>query len=398
MRGEKMNLKELIEMINNKKQEVISLTNQGKIDEAKAAKEELKSLQAQYDLIQDIMDDPTGAEASAQTENKTPVTDDAIHEFADAARSRFMNINKEGQGIDGGYTVPDDIQTRINRWREAEFSLQSLVSTENVSTMSGARTYLKKASHTGFSSVAEAGKIGAKSGPQFERITYTIAKYAGYLPVTNELLADSDAAISNLLIEWLGKEDVATRNALILAEIAEKDQTDLANLDGIKEAINVTLGQLYAGSVTIVTNDDGLQYLDTLKDKNDRYLLQPDINPDSPFSMTLAVGARRIPIVVVPNAILATSSSKVPFIIGDLKEYCKIYDRQQLTIMTSNVAAVGSGGSALNAFEEDLTLFRGILRLDAEVIDAGAIVNGYITVEGAQGVTGATGATGATGN
>ena len=172
-------------------------------------------------------------------------------------------------------------------------------------------------------------------------------------------------------------------------------QTDLEYLDGIKKAINVTLGQVYAGSVAIVTNDDGLNYLDTLKDDNKRYLLQPDINPDNPFSMTLAVGARRIPVVVVPNTILATSEDdEVPFIVGDLKEYCKIFDRQQLSIMTSNVAAVGSGNDAHNAFEEDLTLFRGIMRLDVEVLDAAAIVNGYITVEGA----GPEGATGETGN
>ena len=121
----------------------------------------------------------------------------------------------------------------------------------------------------------------------------------------------------------------------------------------------------------------------------------PDINPDNPFSMTLAVGAHRIPVVVVPNTILATSEDdEVPFIVGDLKEYCKIFDRQQLSIMTSNVAAVGSGNDALNAFEEDLTLFRGIMRLDVEVLDAGAIVNGYITVAGA----GPEGATGETGN
>ena len=131
--------------------------------------------------------------------------------------------------------------------------------------------------------------------------------------------------------------------------------------------------------MAVITNDDGLNYLDTLKDDNERYLLSPDINPANPFNMTLAVGARRIPVVVVPNAILATASNKIPFIVGDLKEYCKIYDRMQLSIMTSNTAQVGSGGSALNAFEEDLTLFRAIMRLDCEVIDAGAIVNGYIS-------------------
>lgn len=367
-------LRDLLDQINEKKAQVRNLAMENKIEEAQTAKEELQALQAKFDLLKDVED-----ETPVVADEVKPVATDAIHEFAEAARNRFMNINKEGTGIDGGYTVPEDIQTRINRWREAEFSLQSLVSTEAVSTASGARTYVKKAAHTGFSSVAEAGKIGAKSGPQFERITYTITKYAGYLPVTNELLADSDAAISNLLIEWLGKEDVATRNALILAKIATKEQTALGDLDDIKEAINVTLGQVYAGNVTIVTNDDGLNYFDTLKDKNDRYLLSPDINPDSPFSMTLAVGARRIPVVVVPNAILATTNSKIPCIIGDLKEFVKIFDRQQLSIMTSNTAQVGSGGSALNAFEEDLTLFRGIMRLDAEVLDEDAIINGYLT-------------------
>ncbi len=387
-------LRELLAEINGLKTQVVNLTSEGKIEEAKEAKKDLQAKQEEFDLLKDVMD-PNGDGSVEPVAKPVEAKKDAIHEFAQAARQRFTNINREGAGVDGGYTVPEDIQTRINRWREAEFGLQSLVSTEAVSTMSGARTYLKKASHVGFSSVNEGGKIGKKAGPEFERVTYTITKYAGYLPVTNELLADSDAAISNLLIEWLGKEDVATRNALILAAVADKAQTDLEDLDGIKKAINVTLGQVYAGSVAIVTNDDGLNYLDTLKDDNKRYLLQPDINPDNPFSMTLAVGAHRIPVVVVPNTILATSEDdEVPFIVGDLKEYCKIFDRQQLSIMTSNVAAVGSGNDALNAFEEDLTLFRGIMRLDVEVLDAGAIVNGYITVAGA----GPEGATGETGN
>lgn len=383
-------LRELLDKINRKKIEVQNFVTAGKLDEAQAAKDELNELQKEFDILKDVLDPDGDGNLGEGNGSADPVDNDAIHEFANAARNRFQNMNREGgqTGIDGGYTVPEDIQTRINRWREAEFSLQSLVSTENVTTLSGARTYLKRASHTGFSSVAEAGKIGAKSGPQFERITYTITKYAGYLPVTNELLADSDAAIANLLIEWLGKEDVATRNALVLAAIAQKTAAKLTGLDDVKKAINVTLGQIYAGNVTIVTNDDGLNYLDTLKDENGRYLLQPDINPANPFNMTLAVGARRIPVVVVPNAILATTEAsgntpaKMPFIIGDLREYARIYDRQQLSIMTSNVANVGSGNDALNAFEEDLTLFRGTMRLDCEVLDAGAIVNGYIEVAG----------------
>ena len=54
----------------------------------------------------------------------------------------------------------------------------------------------------------------------------------------------------------------------------------------------------------------------------------------------------------------------------------KEFDRQQLSIVNSNIAAIGD----FNAFEEDMTLFRGIMRADFVVKDAKAIVRGEITV------------------
>ena len=48
--------------------------------------------------------------------------------------------------------------------------------------------------------------------------------------------------------------------------------------------------------------------------------------------------------------------------------------------MASQTAVVGSGEDALNAFEEDLTLLRGIEREDVEMRDEEAFVNGYIEV------------------
>ena len=68
---------------------------------------------------------------------------------------------------------------------------------------------------------------------------------------------------------------------------------------------------------------------------------------------------------------------KLPFVIGDLKEGIKLFDRKRINIMTSNVAAAGE----LNAFEEDLTLFRAIEREDVQVRDADAFVNGYIEIK-----------------
>nr|DAO71858.1 MAG TPA: major capsid protein [Caudoviricetes sp.]DAS47970.1 MAG TPA: major capsid protein [Caudoviricetes sp.] len=376
-----MNLQELLDAINAKKAEVKDLAEQGKIAEAKIAKEELVNLQEQYNILKDIVEEEQTGVSIENFANALAVKiasasgSDAIHDFAEAARHGFYtNTMTEGTKADGGYTVPEDIQTKINQYKKAVFSLESLVDVETVKTSSGRRTFQKKAQAEGFKAVAEAGKIQGNNTPQFEILDYTIKKYAGYMPVTSELLADSDANITAVLTKWLAEEDIATKNAQILTAIATKAETDLKNLDGIKKAINVTLGAAYAGSVVIVTNDDGLNYLDTLVDKQGRYLLSPDVQ--NPMQMVLAVGARKIPIRVVPNAILATKTNKIPFIIGDLKEAVKIFDRAKLNIMTSNVAAVGT----LNAFEQDLTLFRGIERFDCKTKDADAFVNGYITV------------------
>ena len=373
-------LLELLDSINAKKAEVKNLAEAGKLEEAKATKEELKNLQAQFDLLKDLDDgDVTNAAqvpgAVAPVNNKN-----SEKEFADAARRGFRNAMNEGTASEGGYTVPEDIQTRINTYREAKASLMDLVDKETVTTNKGQRTYKKRAQQTGFTKVGEGGKIPGGKTPQFERMSYEIEKYAGYFPVTNELLEDSDANITSTLISWIGDESRVTRNKIILSVINKKEKTELKGIDDIKKALNVTLGQAFKATSRIVTNDDGLQYLDTLKDNEGRYLLQP--NPAQPMQMVLCAGATRIPVSVVPNADFPSDTKtantrKIPMVIGDLKEAVKFFDRKQLTIMTSNIAVAGD----LNAFEEDLTLFRAIEREDCQAKDMEAIVNGEIIIE-----------------
>ena len=391
-------LLELLNQINAQKQVVIDLANAGKLAEAKAEKEKLQQMQDKFDLLKDVEDpDPEGGEGegsgagdpvnSGALKNVNVNYNRVVHEFADAARHYFKDAakaNTEGTKADGGYTVPDDIRTEINRYREEKFSLQSLVDTETVTTESGRRTYQSRADYEGFAEVSEGGKISGIAGPSFEVIEYTIKKYAGWLPVTNELLADSDAIIANTLIRWLGEQDIATRNRLILNIMKSKSATELANLDGIKKLINVTLGSAFKDTSKIVTNDDGLNWMDTLKDTNGRYLLKQNADQTSPIKQMLAVGTRNIPLVVVPNSILKsdeTTAKKrgIPMICGDLKEGVKLFDRQKLSILASNTASV----TGFNAYEQDMTLFRGILRMDVRTKDAKAFVNGVVTIDDA---------------
>lgn len=373
-------LKELLDKINAKKSEVKNLANENKIEEAQAAKEELKKLQSKFDVLYDLeVEAEEGIKdkiEAGEVKEATNKIKDSTKEFANAARNGFRVTNKMSEGtlVDGGYTVPEDILTRINTYKESKKSLKDLVKVEKVTTNKGQRTFKKRSQQTGFTKVGEGGKIGVKGTPQFERIAYEIDKYAGYFPVTNELLSDSDANITNTLIEWIGDESRVTANKLILEQIATLNEVKLEGIDDIKKALNVTLGQAFKATSKIITNDDGLQYLDTLKDTDGKYLLQP--NPSNPMEMRLCAGATIIPIEVIPNDDMATNTNKVPFIIGDLKEGIVFWDRQLMNIKTSDVAVIGD----LNAYEEDLTLFRAIEREDVTIRDSKAIVNGYIDI------------------
>lgn len=377
-------LLELLDSINEKKAEVKKLVKENKLDEARKAKDELKEMQEKFDLLKDLDDGKTDeAKGKAGAKEMKPANKkDAVKEFADAARRGFNveNSMNEGTPADGGYTVPEDIQTKINERRSAKASLIDLVDVESVTTNKGSRTYKKRSQQTGFQKVGEGGKIGAKATPQFERMDYAISKYAGYFPVTSELLEDSDAAITSTLTEWIGDESRVTRNNIIRITINKKAKTALTSLDDIKKVLNVTLGAAFKATSRVVTNDDGLQYLDTLKDNDGKYLLQP--NPANPMQLRLCAGATIVPVTVIPNDDLPSDVStakkrKIPMIIGDLKEGIKFFDRKRLTITASNLAAAGE----LNAFEEDMTLFRAIEREDCQVKDDMAFVNGELTID-----------------
>lgn len=378
-------MRELLAKIESKQALAKGYTEGENKDLAKAKEilDEIDKLQEEYEVEKRLFEnekesaqlseeDVAKVEKNIAEKKEDKEEEDSVQKFAKQIRNIAKGLN-EGTPADGGYTVPEDISTMVEERREAKASLIDLVSVETVTTNKGSRTFKKRSQQKGFTKVGEGGKITSTSTPQFERMDYVISKYAGYLPITNELLEDTDTNIVNIIVEWLGDESRVTRNKIILDLIKTQDEVELDGLDDIKKVLNVTLGSAFKSTSVIVTNDDGLQYLDTLKDNDGKYLLQP--NPANPMEMRLSAGATTVPVRVIPNADLATTLNKIPFIIGDLKEGIRFFDRKQLTINTSNVAAIGE----LNAFEEDLTLFRGIEREDCKIRDEEAFVNGYIS-------------------
>ena len=375
-------MRELLAKIQSKTAEAKSfMDGENKdVEKANAIMDEVDGLQKEYETEKRLYEAEkmTGAQsATTVVEPKENKEVDESAKFAKAVRQFIKKGLVEGVDEDGGYTVPEDISTRIEHYKDVDYDLEQDIEVINVTTNKGARTYQKKTTPNILVDIDENGNITEEiEAPKFERVPYVIQDRAGFMPVSNDLVADSDANIIDVMVEWFGKAKVNTTNAKVLAKVAEKAQVDLKDIDGIKKALNVTLGQAYKAGAKIYTNDDGLNYLDTLKDANQRPLLNPD--PTDSAKLQLRCGTTVLPIKVLPNKVLATVGGKVPFIVGNLFDYTRKYNRQTMSIKASDVATIGN----FNAFAQNMTLLRGILRDDYRVKDADSIVNGYITVAG----------------
>jgi HK97 family phage major capsid protein len=180
----------------------------------------------------------------------------------------------------------------------------------------------------------------------------------------------------NEVVELIGDESRVTDNVEIISAIkaAKTSPVNFEDLDGIKNALNVTLGQAFRATSKIYTNDNGLQFLDTLIDGNGRPLLAP--SPVEPMKMVLGCGPTTVEIVVLPNSDFPNLEQGIPFIVGDLDEGVALFDRRRVTLMQSKTASV----DGYNAFEQGGLLIRADERADYVVRDAAAFVLGYIAI------------------
>ena len=276
---------------------------------------------------------------------------------------------KSNTDEDGGLIVPKDIETRINEYkRQYAFELQSLVDVERVTAPTGLRVFEKLADSIPWANIDEWDTIDEVEAPQFEKKEYSLAQYAGILPIPRNLLQDTDAALMNTVAKFIARKTIVTRNAKILAKINEVYATKkaIAGVDDFKDVLNVELDAVFANNAKIITNQDGFNVLDKMKDGDGNYLLQPDVT--SPTGKML-LGKQ---VVLVPNRELPSAVGKAPVYIGDLKEAIKFFDRGVYEITSTEI-----GGKAFTRNSLDI---RVIDRFGVESWDTAAVIAGELTV------------------
>lgn len=393
-------LRELLNQINAKKEEARRLANENKIEEAKAAKEELINLQAKFDVLYDLdAEEENQIKDNIENDNATIISGavnkgkEVANAFVNAIKAGLTktpvaekdmqilkNSMKEKTEADGGLTVPQDIQTSIKELRRSQDALENLVNVETVSTETGTRVIEKAADQTPFDNVEEEAEFQEVATPQFVKISYKIKKKGGILKVTRELLQDTAENILGYLRRWIAKKSKATRNALIVKKIDEitaSKEVAIKDLDGLKDIFNVNLDPSIAITSGVLTNQNGFNWLDKLKDSDGKYVLQPD---PTNASKKLLFGA--YPVNVVSNKVLKSkgvgssgheTAWKHPLICGDLKEAITIFDRENMTIEISTEAG--------DLWSKDQTGIKVRERLDIQTVDEEAIVKAEVEIK-----------------
>lgn len=281
-------------------------------------------------------------------------------------------------GKDGGFLVPTSFNDMIIEQRRQLVRLADYFNVETVTTPTGWRA-VDTAPTTGFAAVDEMGTISNNTDqPAFTKVTYSLSKYGLRVPVSSELLNDNTAGLQAYLARWFAKKGVITENEKLLALLDTLTASNLTvgkEVDSLKLTITKDLDPDIEANAVIITNQSGFAYLDSLTGTDGRGLIQPDPTTGAPM-MFKSHPVVKMSDAQLPNRIVtttgATKGTYYPVYIGDYKVFGTLFVGKTLEVASTNI-----GG---NAWASDSTEVRGIMRADAQKMDAAAAIKREVFV------------------
>lgn len=380
-------LREILAKLETMKQEVRNKMAQNDIEAAEKLMEEVRALQRQADLMKELdeADVPEDGKPLTEPEKKDRA------ELENAYRSAFLRSLRRGAvsnadrtviqeyraamhegnapadpAGDSGLIVPQDIQTKINEIMRQLNPLSAYVTVEPVSTLTGSRVLEADNVMLPLIPVAEMGQIQDMDNPQFVPVQYSLVKRAGVLPITNELLSDTDQDLIGYISSWIARKVTVTHNTLITTLWGQMPVVPFNDVDDLKTAKNVQLDPALLAGTIIITNQDGYNWLDQQVDGTGRYLLQDDITKSGGKMLF------NLPAKVISNRYLPTQGNLAPILVGNTKQLTVLFTRGRYELLSTNVGD--------NAFRLDTTNLRVITRDDCTFWDQAAAVMGSLPV------------------
>lgn len=252
--------------------------------------------------------------------------------------------------VDGEAIIPVDVNYKPTLEKgNNNVDLTKYVRVVKVKTPSGNYPILEK-TKTVFSTVEELEKNPTLAKPTFLDVKYEISTYRGAIPISKEAIDDAEIDLAQLVenhIELIGDN---TKNKAILTVLKTFTKKQLTTVDEIKNIKNVQLDPAY--NKMFIMSQTFYDKVDTLKDKNGKYLFQESLV--SPTGKTfLGIAAE-----VVKDTDLGNANQATAFL-GDVHEAVTIFDRKQLGVRWADHDIYGQ-------------YLQGGLRMDVKKTDANA--------------------------
>lgn len=322
-------------------------------------KETLNTLTEELNLFKEVKNEPQTAETHAvATETKT--MREAVGEYIrtkgavvdsqlktdgkDVLVPMNVAVNPTADGLkkDGTEKVTSkEIVTTPIREVKTVLDLKQFTTIHKASKGEGSYPILKRATSE-MVSVEELEKNPALAKPEFTSVDWKVKTYRGAIPLSQEAIDDADVDLLAIVAEAANQIKVNTTNKAIATVLKDFEAKSAANLDEIKHILNKDLDPAY--NVSFVVSQSFYQKLDTLKDKNDRYLLQD--------SITSASGKEFLghPVFVVSDATLGADGEAHAFI-GDIQRAVLFADRQELGLRWTDNEIYGQYLQAVVRFD-----------------------------------------------
>lgn len=271
-------------------------------------------------------------------ENRTEEDSQEVREFKDYLETR-ADIPGGSLKKDAGFVVvPEEIVYDILKLKEVEFNLDQFVTVKNVEYGSGKYPVVRQSQVAALPEVDELEENPELAVKPFFQLAYDIKTHRGYFRISREAIEDAKVDVLGELKQWMARTIAATRNQGIIkvlknggpGEDGENTRiphesvtgsTSKEKVDGLKDVINKHIIPNYEHNVAIVSQT-AFNTIDKLADKEDRYLIQPDVKETSQQRL---LGAK---VVVLPDEMLGDKGANT-LIFGNLKDAITLFDRSQ---------------------------------------------------------------------
>lgn len=304
--------------------------NDKSIEDLQKENEELKAkiadLEKQLEDANETPTEPDEPQTNAKKGGETRMK--SIEKENPEVRSLIDYLNSKGQKRDGivsgdvAAIIPQQILYKAQDELKSTYDLTKFV--DNISVQDAGGTYaVAKKTDESLHTVEELAANPELGKPELITVKWNVGTYRGSITTSHESLRDA-TDLKRLLQNVLDQVVLNTKNRLIAEKLKTATAATAEDADGIKKIINVDLDPAY--NKVVIATQSGFQFLDTLKDGEGRYLMQPDV--------TSATGYRflGLQIGVVPDTALGKAAGDALAFVGDAKRFVKLFDREEVQL------------------------------------------------------------------